>query len=74
MPLMTWLRDASAFFLAAVLAAAMSAFFVLIIYGVTMLVFRHAFGVELPNPLELLTDLRKLLAATGLHPWRMLQE
>ena len=30
------------------------ALWLLVVYGVVILIFRHAFGIELPNPFELL--------------------
>lgn len=37
-----------------VVAAVFAAAWFLFLYGIVLLVFRHAFGVELPNPFDLL--------------------
>jgi hypothetical protein len=39
---------------AALVGVAYAALWLLIAYGVIMLIFRHAFGIDLPNPFELL--------------------
>lgn len=48
--------------IAGMMGLLLTALWLLIAYGVVIMIFRHAFGIELPNPFELLpTEWRQKL-------------